>query len=92
MTTSARVLICNGAADSFVPDADIAAFTRSLNEHGVDAQFINYSGAVHAFTNPGADELARITGIKGIGYNAPADRRSWGAMKMFFEEGFSKVE
>ncbi|WP_404424887.1 dienelactone hydrolase family protein [Nibricoccus sp. IMCC34717] len=84
----ARVLVCNGAADTFVSEGDISAFLRSVNENAIDCQFINYSSAVHAFTNPGADELARITGIKGIGYNANADRRSWEAMKLFFGEVF----
>jgi len=42
----------------------------------IDYQFVTYSGAVHAFTNPGADALAAASGLKGIGYNEAASRRS----------------
>ncbi|MDX2185919.1 MAG: dienelactone hydrolase family protein [Opitutaceae bacterium] len=86
----ARILICHGAADTFIPDVDIIAYTKSVNEYKVDSQFISYSGAVHAFTNPGADDIARISGLNGIGYNEAADKRSWRHMKAFFKEVFGE--
>jgi dienelactone hydrolase len=43
-----------------------------------------YGGAEHAFTNPAADSHH----IPGIAYNEQADKRSWAAMKDFFEEIF----
>ena len=82
--TKAKIVICQGAADPFVKKEQAEAFVKALNEGGFDYQFISYSGAVHAFTNPGADEL------QGIGYNAAADRRSWALMKSFFREIFSQ--
>jgi len=85
----ARFLICHGALDPFTKPEDIAAFKQSLDDGKIDYQFISYSGAVHAFTNPGADALAAASGLKGIGYNEAAARRSWQHMKLFFDEIFA---
>ena len=85
----ARFLICHGALDPFSKPEEIAAFKKSLDDGKFDYQFISYSSAVHAFTNPGADALAAATGLKGIGYNEPAARRSWQLMKLFFDEIFA---
>ena len=74
------VLICNGAADSFVPAEQIGAFTGALSKAHVLWSFINYPDAVHSFTNPKADEHH----IPGIAYNAAADKQSWQDMKEFF--------
>jgi dienelactone hydrolase len=88
--TVAKILVCQGALDPFVPKKDRDTFTKAMDEGKFDYQFITYSGAVHAFTNPGADELARANGLgAAIAYNAEADRRSWEAMRAFFEEIFA---
>jgi len=84
----AKVLICNGADDTMVAP-QIPAFEKEMRDAGVDWQFINYGGAVHAFTNPDADKLALSAGLKGIAYNAKADKRSWQAMKVFLQEVFA---
>ncbi len=87
--TKAKILICQGALDPFVKPAERDAFQQAMNKGGFDYQFIVYSGAVHAFTNPGADALAKANGLGGaIAYNAEADRRSWAHMRLFFEEIF----
>jgi dienelactone hydrolase len=87
--TVAKILICQGAVDPFVPKQDRDAFVKSMDEGKFDYQFISYAGAVHAFTNPGADELARANGLgAAIAYNADADRRSWAHMRAFFDEIF----
>ncbi|MDB6094540.1 MAG: Dienelactone hydrolase family protein [Verrucomicrobia bacterium] len=87
--TKAKILVCNGGADGFVPSKDIDAFITSMNAGKFDYQFISYAGAVHAFTNPDADAMSAKSGLKGIGYNAAADRRSWQHMKDFFAEIFA---
>jgi len=79
-----KVLICTGADDSFVPATQIADFEDEMRKAGVDWQLISYGGAHHAFTNPDADSFK----IPNIAYNAAADKRSWQAMKSFFEEVF----
>lgn len=84
-----KFLILNGAADTFVKPEDIQAFKKPLEEAKVDYQFIEYAGAVHAFTNPDADKIHAATGL-GVGYNEPAARRSWNEMKTFLNEVFGK--
>ncbi len=81
----AKLLICHGADDPFVPAADIAAFQSELNAAKVDWQMINYSGAVHSFTQP----MAGNDNSRGAAYNELADKRSWVAMRSFFDELFN---
>jgi dienelactone hydrolase len=85
----ARFLICHGALDPFSTPEEIAAFKKSLDDGKFDYQFITYSAAKHAFTNPAADAIAAATGLNGIGYNEPAARRSWQQMRLFFDEIFA---
>jgi dienelactone hydrolase len=80
----AKVLICHGADDPFVPAKDIEAFKAEMNEADVDWQMIYYSDAVHSFTQPQAGN----DNSRGAAYNEKADRRSWEAMKTFFAELF----
>ena len=84
----ARILVCHGAADSLVPDADITAFKREMEEAGADYRFEAYKGALHGFTNPDADENGKKYGLP-LAYSAETDRRSWQAMQDFFNTIFS---
>jgi dienelactone hydrolase len=84
----AKFLICHGAVDPFISAEEIAAFMKSMNEGKFDYQFISYAGAVHAFSNPGADRIAQATGLP-IAYHAAADKRSWAHMREFFKELFA---
>jgi dienelactone hydrolase len=87
----AKILICHGAVDPLVNKESVDAFTKSMNDGKFDYQFISYSGAVHAFTNPGADKVAAANGLTGkIAYNEAADRRSWAQARVFFKEIFEK--
>jgi dienelactone hydrolase len=87
--TKAKLLICHGAVDPFIKPEEIDAFKKAVDAGKLDYQFISYAGAVHAFSNPKADEVARATGLP-IAYNAPADHRSWEHMRVFFGEIFGK--
>ena len=82
----ARFLICHGAIDPFVTKDQVDAFLKSMNEGKFEYEFISYSGAMHAFTNPDSDQLAFENRLHGIGYNPVADRRSWAAMRGFLHE------
>lgn len=89
--TKAKFLVCTGAVDPFITTDELAGFTKSMNDGKFDYQLISYAGAIHAFTNPGADALAAANGLTGsIGYNAAADKRSWGHMQVFFREIFGR--
>lgn len=82
---AAKLLICHGAADAFVPAPQIAAFQEALEQSGADWQMIYFGNARHSFTNPGADKR----GIDGLRYNKLADMRSWRYLQDFFDEIFA---
>jgi dienelactone hydrolase len=84
----AKILMCHGAIDPFIKKEDVDAFTRALDAAKLDYQFISYSGAVHAFTNPDADKLGAANNIP-VAYNAAADARSWAHLQVFFTEIFA---
>jgi dienelactone hydrolase len=69
-----------------VPDQMLADFEAAMKKGGFEWSLVAYGGAVHAFTNPGADAY----GIDGVKYNARADRLSWAAMRAFFEGVFGE--
>ena len=85
---STRILVCHGADDGFVSDAQISAFRAPLDEADVDYQLVYYGGARHSFTNPDADRR----NIPGLRYDARADARSWQLMQSFLAECFSKMD
>jgi dienelactone hydrolase len=81
----AKVLALHGADDPLVTPEQVHAFQGEMRNAAVDWQMVIYGGAVHSFTNPssGSDPS------RGIAYNEKADRRSWTAMKLFFDEIFA---
>ena len=82
----AKLLICHGADDPFVPADEIEAMKKELNTAKVDWQMIYYADAVHSFTQP----MAGTDKSRGAAYNEKADKRSWVAMRSFFDEIFSQ--
>lgn len=81
----AKILVCTGADDPFVPVAQVNAFAEEMTKAGADWQVVCYGGTVHSFTNPEAGKI----GNPGLAYNKLADERSWKAMVSFFEEIFA---
>ena len=79
----AKILVCHGAADSFVPQSEVDQFKKQMDSIGADYSFKVYAGATHAFTNPEATEAGKKFNIP-ISYNAAADSASWKDMKEFF--------
>ena len=80
---AAKILVCHGADDPFVPVEQVNAFEAEMTAAGANWQVISYGNTVHSFTNPEADGS-----IEGICYNQQADERSWQAMRAFFAEIF----
>jgi len=78
----APLLILHGAVDPNVPPDQVSTFTKALDQNKNDYEFIAYSGAVHAFTQPQAGNDPS----KGAAYNEKADKRSFEAMKDFLKE------
>ena len=83
----AKILVCTGADDPFVPVAQVNALAEEMTKAQADWQIISYGGTVHSFTNPDADRV----GVPGLAYNTLADERSWKAMAAFFEEIFGRA-
>jgi dienelactone hydrolase len=81
---SGKVLVLAGAADPVVPDDQVREFEDAMRAApDVDWQLVHYSGAMHAFTQPDVN-----TPDHGAAYQQAADRRSWVAMRAFFDEIF----
>ena len=80
----AKVLVMNGADDSYVPPEQIAGFQQEMRDAGADWQFVNFGGAVHCFAEP--DE----TTPGGCLFHEPSYRRSMVMMRNFFAEAFAK--
>lgn len=76
----APILIMHGEKDPFVKPETIAQVKQALDDGHVDWYMVTYADAVHAFTNPRANDYH----IEGIGYNEKAAKRSWAEMEHFF--------
>jgi dienelactone hydrolase len=85
----AAVRVYNGADDKFIPPEAIEALKKEMADQKVDFKFVNYPGAVHAFTNPEATENGKKFGIP-LAYNEAADKASWDDMKGFLKGIFAK--
>ena len=72
----ARVLVCNGADDTFIPKETIATFKKQMDSIGAQYTYIAYEGAVHAFTSKGADSLGKKFNLP-LAYQKEADEKSW---------------
>jgi dienelactone hydrolase len=83
----AKVLVLNGADDPFVKPEQIAAFKEEMSAAGVDYEFVNYLGAKHSFTNPGATENGKKFQLP-LEYNAAVDKESWQKLQTFFQQIF----
>jgi dienelactone hydrolase len=81
----AKVLVCTGNDDPFVPGDQVKGFIDEMTKAGASWELITFGGTVHSFTNPDADSL----GMPALKYNKTADERSWKAMTDFFGEIFA---
>jgi dienelactone hydrolase len=81
----AKVLVCHGGSDPFVPQAQVDMFKKQMDSVGADYSFKVYPGATHAFTNPDATANGKKFNLP-IAYNAAADSASWKDMKEFLEK------
>ncbi len=84
----AKILVLNGADDKFVPREQVQAFKQEMRAAGADFKFVDYPGALHSFTNPGADEYGRKFGLP-LAYDAEADKQSWNELKLFLRKVFA---
>lgn len=83
---TAKVLICHGADDPFVPKEEIASFQQELRDAKADWEMIYYANSVHSFTNPEAGS----DNSKGAAYNPVAAKRSFEHLQLFLNEVLKK--
>ena len=79
----ASILVLNGADDASVTDAHIAAFEKEMDAAKADWQFVDFSGAVHCFTQPESNDPPNCA------YNQRASTRAFEMLHDFFRERFS---
>lgn len=85
----AKVLVLNGADDPFIKPDSVDAFKKEMEEAKVDYRYVNYPGAVHAFTNPEATAKGKQFNLP-LAYQAEADQQSKAEMAKFFKGLFGK--
>lgn len=83
----AKVLVCHGNDDPYVPADEVAQFKKQMDSIAADYTFKAYPGALHAFTNPDATEYGKKFKMA-VAYNAAADTASWKEMQDFFNKIF----
>lgn len=81
-TIPARVLVCIGADDPFIPEDQRASFESEMRRANVDWQMHLYGGTVHSFTNP---EAAKRNMPNAIRYNAEAAAQAWASALDLFD-------
>ena len=79
----AKILVLHGNDDPMAPLDHVIALQKELSLAGADWQVHNYGNAMHAFTNPLANDPDF-----GTVYQLVADRRSWKSMENFLDEIF----
>ncbi|MEM8981699.1 MAG: dienelactone hydrolase family protein [Pseudomonadota bacterium] len=84
-TINARVLALHGWDDPMAKPDTVLALADEMSRKSADWQLHAYGNAMHAFTNPDANDPNF-----GTVYDAHADRRSWQAVANFLAEGFDQ--
>lgn len=91
----AKVVVCHGGADPFVPVTDVTAFTQEMLAANAAWEFHSYPGAVHAFTNPTAGQ--GVTNVpptvpfsQAVRYDANAEAASMVVMRRTLAEVFTR--
>lgn len=77
------ILVLNSADDTSVTDENIAAFEKEMDAAKADWQFVDFSGAVHCFTQPESNNPPNCV------YNERAAKRAFEMMYDFFRERFA---
>lgn len=84
-SVKAKILVCTGAEDPFIPAEQIEGFKTEMDALKADYEVMVLEGAQHSFTNPDADEFGKKFELP-LQYNKAADEKSWEAMKALFHQ------
>ncbi len=83
-----KVMVCAGADDPLIPASARERFIALMDEARADWQLLVYGHAGHSFTDKSIDAL----GVKGFFYHEETDKRSWSAMRNFFDETLGSTQ
>jgi dienelactone hydrolase len=87
-------LVCTGSEDPLCTPDQVLAFTRALQDAGVDWRVHVYGGAKHAFWAPPTNPDGSLTGgtthiqatVPGVGYHPAHTARAWRAVLDLLDE------
>ncbi len=82
-----KVLVCLGVNDPIINAEQREAFAKEMEAGKVDWRMELYGGAGHSFTNREVDAYK----MPGFAYDERTDKRSWRAMRAFFDEVFGPL-
>jgi dienelactone hydrolase len=82
-TIKAALLVAHGAPDPVVPKADRDAFEAEMNAAGAKWQMVVFSGALHAYTDRGAD----VPGV--AAWDEAATRQTYALTHQFLADAFA---
>ncbi|MBF0423523.1 MAG: dienelactone hydrolase family protein [Magnetococcales bacterium] len=85
----AKILVLNGSDDAMSPPDKVKAFEEEMTQAKADFKVISYPKALHGFTNPDADRVAKEFQLP-VAYNADVDHQSWQALQTFLKTIFAQ--
>lgn len=85
----AKILICQGEKDWYVPEMYVTEFKQEMKHAGADYKMITYPDAEHGFANPQGDVIKEKFQMH-YGFNQNAYNKSWADMQEFLKEVFRK--
>lgn len=83
----AKVIVFHGKDDQLIPEEQVKAFEKEMQDANVHFTFVSYSDVKHSFTNPQADEFAEKFGLP-LAYDKEADQHSWQRLQNFLQDIF----
>ncbi len=83
----AKVVVFHGGADPFVPQEQMDAFKKAMDNANADYDIVIYPEVQHSFTSPGADEIGKKFDLPLV-YNEQADKDSWEKFQAFLKTIF----
>ena len=81
---TAKILLQHGWLDPLATPEQVLEFAKEMSKMDADWQLNAYGGAMHAFTNPRANDPSN-----GMKYDKVVEKRSWESMSSFLDEIFS---
>lgn len=83
----AKILVCHGGSDPFIPEEKVRAFRIEMDALGADYTIEIYPEATHSFSNPDATAMGEKFDLP-LRYSEEADKQSWEDILAFLNDIF----